>query len=340
MPPFLSIVIPSHNREIFIGPLLTELARQSAFLPAGTVEVIVLDNASSDRTTDVCRDIGARFPGFRYVRNAVNIGADENVLSCLSAGTGEWLWIFGDDDILHDGALAKTIALLKETPADMVLLNYRQVHRDGVTVLAEHVCSLDADMTFPTLGGWLEQPASMCLLAFITSAIARRAPMAAIDPSPYRVRSLFTFLGIRFEAFADRPVHVIADPWITQRQYNFTPGDEVTANPLTGIAIYRLLLQINKRSRLRPKQLWSASVIDGIGQGLPVMNFLDWVIKYTIIEPLSAKFHVMSPDQWKAFMDFYRNESGELPDQIRARLLTAINAAIEAHNALVRLKGA
>ncbi|WP_109451673.1 glycosyltransferase family 2 protein [Azospirillum sp. TSH64] len=344
MIPLLSIVIPTYNRDSFLSTLLTELARQSAGLPAGTVEVVVLDNASSDRTNSVCHDIAAELPCFRYIRNPVNIGADENVLRCPEAGSGEWLWIFGDDDILHDGALARIVDLLRETSSDMVLLNYRQVHRDGLTLLAEKVCPLDDDMTLPSLGQWLEQPASLCLLAFITSAIARRAPMVKIDPSPYRTKSYFTFLGVRFEPFGDRPVHIVANPCITQRQYNYRPehadAPTIGIDTFTGIAIYRLLLQIAKRSHLRPGELWSASVIDGIGQELPVMNFLDWLMKHSIVPSLSANFHAMTPEQWKALMDFYRNESGELPERIRNRLLTAINAAIEAHNALFRLKGA
>lgn len=344
MTPLLSIVIPTYNRDSILESLLSELARQSASLPAGTLEVVVLDNASSDRTGTVCRDIGGRLPGFRYIRNTVNIGADENVLLCPQAGTGEWLWIFGDDDILHDGALAQIAGLLRETAADMVLLNYRQVHRDGLTVLADRVCPLDADMTLPSLGRWLEQPASFCLLAFITSAIARRAPMAAIDPSPYRLKSYFTFLGVRFEAFGDRPVHIVATPCLTQRQYNYRPEEAhaptIGVDALTGIAIYRLLLRIAKRSRLGPGELWSASVVDGIGQGLPVLSFLDWLMKHSVIPSLAARFHAMTPEQWTELMDFYRNEAGELPERIRGRLLTAINAAAEAHNALLRLRKA
>ena len=344
MTPLLSIVIPTYNRDSFLESLLSELARQSACLPAGTLEVVVLDNASSDGTGAVCRQVGAKLPSFRYIRNPVNIGADENVLLCPQAATGEWLWIFGDDDILHDGALAQIVGLLRDTAADTVLLNYRQVHRDGLTVLADKVCPLDADMTLPSLGQWLEQPASLCLLAFITSAIARRAPMAAIDPSPYRVNSYFTFLGVRFEPFGDRPVHIVANACITQRQYNYrldeADAPAIGSDALTGIAIYQLLVRIAKRSRLRPGELWSASVIDGIGQALPVINFLDWLMKHSIIPSLSTRFHTMTPDQWKVLMDFYRNEAGALPERIRHRLLTAFNAAIEAHNALIRLKTA
>ncbi|WP_148294366.1 glycosyltransferase family 2 protein, partial [Azospirillum sp. B506] len=302
MTPLLSIVIPTYNRGSFLAALLTELARQSACLPAGTVEVVVIDNASSDGTSAVCRDIAAELPCFRYIRNPVNIGADENVLRCPQAGRGEWLWIFGDDDILHDGALARIVGLLGETAADMVLLNYRQVHRDGLTVLAERVCPLDGDMFLPSLGKWLEQPASLCLLAFITSAIARRSPMAAIDPSSYRLKSYFTFLGVRFEPFGDRPVHVVATPCLTQRQYNYRPdhadAPTIGVDPSTGVAIIRLLFQIDRRSRLRPGELWSASVIDGIGQDLPVMNFLDWLMKHSIIPSLFTSFHAMTPDGW------------------------------------------
>lgn len=55
-----SIIIPARNEEHYIAPCLESILRHGA---GGFSEVIVIDNASTDRTAEVAR----RFPGVRVV---------------------------------------------------------------------------------------------------------------------------------------------------------------------------------------------------------------------------------------------------------------------------------
>ena len=57
--PLTSIIITTHNR-----PRLLSRAIESALLAGASVEVIVVDDASTDETAAVCRDL----PGIKYVR--------------------------------------------------------------------------------------------------------------------------------------------------------------------------------------------------------------------------------------------------------------------------------
>lgn len=56
-PPRFSVVIPAYNEEALIGDCLASLARQDF---PGTVEVIVVDNGSTDRTSEIAGARGAR----------------------------------------------------------------------------------------------------------------------------------------------------------------------------------------------------------------------------------------------------------------------------------------
>lgn len=53
----ISVIIPAFNEETFIPLCLDSLKRQSF---SGTFEIIVVDNASTDRTADVARNAGVR----------------------------------------------------------------------------------------------------------------------------------------------------------------------------------------------------------------------------------------------------------------------------------------
>ena len=49
----LSFVVPAYNEEAYLPACLDSILAQSRTLPTGTVEIIVVNNASTDRTRDV-----------------------------------------------------------------------------------------------------------------------------------------------------------------------------------------------------------------------------------------------------------------------------------------------
>jgi glycosyltransferase involved in cell wall biosynthesis len=64
--PRISAVVCTHNRADYLEHALKSLAEQS--LPPGAFEVLVVDNASADRTPDVARSWVGRVPNLRYLR--------------------------------------------------------------------------------------------------------------------------------------------------------------------------------------------------------------------------------------------------------------------------------
>jgi len=89
----ISLVVPAFNEEKLLGASLAEIqAATAAFTRRGwTVELIVCDNNSTDRTPDIARAAGATvvFEPVNQIARARNAGA--------AAATGDWL-IFVDAD--------------------------------------------------------------------------------------------------------------------------------------------------------------------------------------------------------------------------------------------------
>ena len=88
----LTIYIPTVGRPE-IADLLESIP------PRHNVEVIVSDNSS------LVGGICAQHPHVQYERREFNTGIDANLLRGTISGTGEWVWIIGDDDALLPGAL-------------------------------------------------------------------------------------------------------------------------------------------------------------------------------------------------------------------------------------------
>jgi glycosyltransferase involved in cell wall biosynthesis/SAM-dependent methyltransferase len=65
--PEVSVIIPSHNGEKTVATVLISLLSQSF---AGSTEILVVDDASTDRTLSVC----SRFANVSVVRNPSNLG--------------------------------------------------------------------------------------------------------------------------------------------------------------------------------------------------------------------------------------------------------------------------
>ena len=93
----LSIVIPAYNEEQFIGTLLERIAAVD-LAPLGlTKEVIVVDDCSRDRTSEIV----SRFPHVRLHRMPENGGKGRAVRQGISMATGEFL-IIQDADLEYD----------------------------------------------------------------------------------------------------------------------------------------------------------------------------------------------------------------------------------------------
>jgi len=90
----LSLVIPCYN-EVLNLPLLLE--RCADFPVSAGVEVILVDNGSTDNTAQVLLDLLPKYSGCRSVRVELNQGYGFGILSGLRAAKGEILaWTHAD----------------------------------------------------------------------------------------------------------------------------------------------------------------------------------------------------------------------------------------------------
>jgi len=123
----LTIAIPTFNRANYLRGLLDSLFDQ---LVAETrVELIVSDNASPDETQSVVEGFMERGLAIRYIRNETNIGPDSNFQQCFEQAKGTYVWVFGDDDIIPSGGIAKILSYLSSDDYGVVYVSpYEFIH--------------------------------------------------------------------------------------------------------------------------------------------------------------------------------------------------------------------
>lgn len=117
--PRVSVVIPTHNRSALLRVAVHSALAQTL---AG-IEVIIVDDGSTDATADVVRAI--RDPRVKYLRNDPARGAAGARNAGVRAAAGEWLAFLDDDDQWFPDKLEKQLRALESAPrASLCLSSY------------------------------------------------------------------------------------------------------------------------------------------------------------------------------------------------------------------------
>lgn len=111
----LSVVVPVYNEQAWVGELLRRV--RAAPFPK---EIIVVDDASTDGTTDVLMQIAADCPEMVLIRHAVNQGKGAALRSGFAHATGDVI-IIQDADLEYDPAdYNRLLQPIIENQADVV----------------------------------------------------------------------------------------------------------------------------------------------------------------------------------------------------------------------------
>ncbi len=116
--PQVSIGLPVFNGGRYLAESLDGLLRQTY----QDFELIICDNASTDRTEEICRDYAARDPRIRYVRSPTNLGAARNYGLSFELASGEYFKWSTCDDLCAPEFVARCAEVLDREPA--VVLAY------------------------------------------------------------------------------------------------------------------------------------------------------------------------------------------------------------------------
>lgn len=107
MPPRISVLIPAFNEEAQLPLTLASVRESFAAIGETAYEIIVCDNNSTDATTAVAQQLGARvvFEPYNQIARARNTAAERSV--------GEWLIFLDADTRLNAGLLQATLRHLQ-----------------------------------------------------------------------------------------------------------------------------------------------------------------------------------------------------------------------------------
>ena len=110
--PRLSIGLPVYNGERLLPQAIECLLAQSF----GDFEIVIGDNASTDRTQEICHDYVRRDPRIRYVRHEHNLGAVANFNRVFELSTAPLFKWAAHDDLHREAYLEACITPARPAP--------------------------------------------------------------------------------------------------------------------------------------------------------------------------------------------------------------------------------
>lgn len=130
--PRLSVGLPVYNGDRFLEKALDSILSQTFT----DFELIISDNASTDRTQEICQAYALKDHRIKYHRNPQNIGGHNNFNRVFELAQAEYFKWIAHDDLCDSTLIEKCVNILDQNPA--VVLCYSKAK-----LIDEHEIILD-----------------------------------------------------------------------------------------------------------------------------------------------------------------------------------------------------
>jgi len=114
----VTAIIPVFNEERFLAQTLSSVV--------GCVDsVVIIDNASTDGTVEICNDYKSRYPNIKFIENDYNMGSRNSFTKVLEFVDTEYVVHVGGHDLLTEECISNLKSALVHT--DNVIGSYSDV---------------------------------------------------------------------------------------------------------------------------------------------------------------------------------------------------------------------
>lgn len=163
----LTVSVAAYNVEEFLSDAL-----ESCIVPnMDELEVIVVNDGSSDKTLDIARGFAQQYPDTFRVVNKPNGGYGSTINSSLSLASGKYFRYLDGDDWFDSSVLSSCIEALQQCETDCVVTPYRRVYEDGSPSVVRDCVSYLPAGHFQVTELDPRSPIAACALAYRTELL-------------------------------------------------------------------------------------------------------------------------------------------------------------------------
>jgi glycosyltransferase involved in cell wall biosynthesis len=277
--PRLSIGVPVFNGERYLAAAI-ESVLDGSF---DDFELIIGDNASTDRTEEIARSFVAKDDRIRYLRSTINIGPNPNFNRVFRAATGTYFKWLAYDDLCGPDMLARCVEVLDGDPSIVVCsARYVEINENGDAIAEQpYTLDLSSSKAHVRLGELMCQPRGHPILYGVmrTSTLRRTKLLATYRGSDRALLAELTLHGRLWEipevlwSSRDHParspyVHTTAGFWDSRRVPTFPPHLASSAH----LAKVLATAPVSRRERLRSSVTLVSCLARRSGELVPALG--------------------------------------------------------------------
>jgi len=202
----LEIILVTYNRKEHLQNTFDQIFAENS--PIKNLDITILDNKSTDGTTELIQEYVKKFPNIKHVIHNRNIGGNANIARAFEIASQKYVWILCDDDE-YDWTYWHEVEQAIENDYDAVVVaNYLNPKKD--------VAQLVKQLTFV--------PAGIYKTENITDTVMVNAE--------FNLSNMFAQLAITCHLINENKKIYICDNWIV----NMVPhgGEETYTRGLDG----------------------------------------------------------------------------------------------------------
>lgn len=131
----VTVVIPSYNRERTIKRAIDSVLRQSY----SNINIIVVDDASTDGTEDVVRQMMLEHSNISYIKQSTNKGACAARNAGINATQTKYIAFLDSDDEWLPEKIQTQLEFMRENQADVVFCSVYRIEKGGAIVYPNRI---------------------------------------------------------------------------------------------------------------------------------------------------------------------------------------------------------
>lgn len=121
----ISFVVPCYNSEEYMRHAIDSLLKGKE-----EVEIIIIDDGSTDCTLKIAKDYEKKYPSIVKVHHQENGGHGEGINQGLKLAKGRYFKVIDSDDWVDEDAYKKLLNKIKDIDSDLIVTNYVYTYND------------------------------------------------------------------------------------------------------------------------------------------------------------------------------------------------------------------
>ena len=126
----LTISIPTHNSASYLDEALQSIIEEPGL--GIFYEITLSDNSLTSETEILYRTKYINIKGINYHRASEYKCLDSNINNVVELAKGQYVWIFGDDDLIVPGSLKEILSYVKKYQPSILVVNSQSFNHKGL----------------------------------------------------------------------------------------------------------------------------------------------------------------------------------------------------------------